>query len=249
MAPDTPPSFGQRAGHAFRRLLVTLLVLALAGVVCVLLARDNARTFSLRMEGTKLIVQKGRMLPWGSAPYRPSDGALAEAYAPVELGGNAPAGVDAERFEDRDELDRALFRILEQAARPKLLADDTRVVSEGMTLLRRMERLQGASDEQKHTLRTLQLEVAYDQARIRFEEARRAVAEGLAQLRIAADSTTRRARVAHAMLIKVEPAASALEEVLRQVVVTLADTTAAPAPGAALPPGSPASTGADAGSP
>ncbi|HMK72567.1 MAG TPA: IF-2 protein [Myxococcaceae bacterium] len=247
MSPDTPKSFGQRAGHAFRRLLVTLLVLALGFVVCVLLARDNARSYSLKLEGGKLIVQKGRMLPWGSAPYRPTDTALAEAYAPIDLGSSTPAAVETDRFDDRDDLDRALFRILETAARPKLLSEDTRVVSEGMGLLRRMDRLQGASEEQKRTLHALQLEVAYDQARIRFEEARRAVSEGLVQLRIAADSPTRRARAAHAMLIKVEPAASALEDVLRQVVVTLAETPpAAGAPPAAPPAPGPA-PGADAG--
>jgi len=241
--PPTPTSFGQRAGHAFRRLLVTLLVLALAGIVCVLLARDNARTYSLKVEDGKLVVEKGRLLPWGSAPYRPLDPALAEVYAPIAWGTASLGPAEAERFEDRDELDRALFHLLETAARPKLLSEDTQVVASGMALLRRMERLQGASDEQRRTLHSLQLDVAYDQARIRFEEARRAVSDGLAQLRIAADSPTRRARAAHAMLVKVEPAASALEDVLRQVVVTLADTSPPP-PAAAAP-----AAAADAGAP
>lgn len=243
MASPSPSTFGQRAGHAFRRLLVSLLVLALAGVVCVLLARDNARTYSLKLEGGKLTVQKGRMLPWGTAPYRPTDASLSEVYAPVDLGGATVAIPETERFEDRDELDRALFRMLEQAARPKLLSDDTQVVASGMALLHRMDRLQGASEEQRRTLRSLELDVAYDQARVRFEDARRAVAEGLSELRIAADSPTRRARAAHAMLVKVEPAASALEDVLRQVVVTLADTPASP------PAPVPVQTAPDAGVP
>ncbi len=243
MASPTPSTFGQRAGHAFRRLLVTLLVLVLAGIVCVLLARDNARTFSLKVEGGKLMVQKGRMLPWGSAPYHPSDPSQADVYAPIELSGASVGGVEADRFEDRDELDRALFRILEQAARPRLLSDDTQVVASGMVLLHRMDRLQGASEEQRRTLRSLELDVAYDQARIRFEDARRAVAEGLSELRIAADSPTRRARAAHAMLVKVEPAASALEEVLRQVVVTLADTPPSTVAAPAAPPPGPADAG------
>jgi hypothetical protein len=245
MASPSPSTFGQRAGHAFRRLLVSVLVLALAGVVCVLLARDNARTFSLKLEGGKLLVQKGRMLPWGSAPYRPADASLADVYAPIDLAGASVGAVETDRFEDRDELDRALFRILEQAARPKLLSDDTQVVASGMALLHRMDRLQGASEEQRRVLRGLQLDVAYDQARIRFEDARRAVAEGLSELRIAADSPTRRARAAHAMLVKVEPAASALEEVLRQVVVTLADT---PPSSVALVP-APVVAAPDAGTP
>src|SRR5450631_4475291 len=106
MASPTPSTFGQRAGHAFRRLLVSMLVLALAGVVCVLLARDNARTFSLKLEGGKLLVQKGRMLPWGSAPYRPADASLADVYAPIDLAGASVGAVETDRFEDRDELDR-----------------------------------------------------------------------------------------------------------------------------------------------
>ncbi len=244
MATPTPTTFGQRAGHAVRRLLVTLLVLALAGIVCVLLARDNARTYSLKMEGSKLVVQKGRMLPWGSAPYRPSDPSLAEAYAPIDLGAAIAGTTEVERYEDRDELDRALFRVLEAAARPKLLADDTQVVASGMALLHRMELLQGTSEEQRRTLRSLELDVAYDQARIRFEEARRAVSDGLTQLRIAADSPTRRARAAHAMLVKVEPAAAALEDVLRQVVVTLAET-----PPGAVAPASTTPAAPDAGAP
>jgi hypothetical protein len=238
MASPSPSSFGQRAGHAFRRLLVTLLVLAMAGVVCVLLARDNARTYSLKVDGGKLTVLKGRMLPWGSAPYHPADPSLAEVYAPVDLGGANVVTPETDRFEDRDELDRALFRILEQAARPKLLSDDTQVVSSGMALLHRMDKLQGVTEEQRRTLRSLELDVAYDQARIRFEDARRAVAEGLSELRIAADSPTRKAHAAHAMLLKVEPAASALEDALRQVVTTLADTppSATVAPTVTVPP-------------
>jgi len=246
MASPSPSTFGQRAGHAFRRLLVTLLVLALAGVVCVLLARDNARTYSLKVEAGKLTVQKGRLLPWGSAPYHPTDPALAEVYAPVDLGGANVVAPESDRFEDRDELDRAMFRILEQAARPKLLSEDTQVVAGGMALLHRMDKLQGISEEQRRTLRALELDVAYDQARIRFEDARRAVAEGLSELRIAADSPTRRARAAHAMLVKVEPAASALEEVLRQVVTTLADT---PPTSTTPPPAVVPAPSADAGTP
>ncbi len=245
MASPSPSTFGQRAGHAFRRLLVTLLVVALAGVVWVLLARDNARTYSAKVEAGRLTVLKGRLLPWGAAPYHPPDTALAEVYAPVDLGGANVTAPEPDRFEDRDELDRALFRILEQAARPKLLSEDTQVVASGMALLHRMDKLQGTTEEQRRTLRALELDVAYDQARIRFEDARRAVAEGLSELRIAADSPTRRARAAHAMLVKVEPAASALEDVLRQVVTTLADTP----PSSTTPPAVVVPAAADGGVP
>ena len=52
-------------------------------------------------------------------------------------------------------------------------------------------------------------------------------------------------KVSVAMLVRVEPAASALEEVLRQVVVTLADTPA----GVVAPVPSPSVASPDAGVP
>jgi len=74
---STSDSLGRRAGRAFTRLVVTLLVFALLGAVGFLLAQLNARTFTLQQQDGKLLVMKGRMLPVGSEPYRPSDPALA----------------------------------------------------------------------------------------------------------------------------------------------------------------------------
>ena len=53
--------------------------LRLLGAVGFLLSRLNARTFTLQQQDGKLLVMKGRMLPLGAEPYRPSDPALAAA--------------------------------------------------------------------------------------------------------------------------------------------------------------------------
>jgi hypothetical protein len=110
---STSDSFGRRAGRAFTRLVVTLLVFALLGAVGFLLSRLNSRTFTLQQQDGKLLVMKGRMLPLGSEPYRPSDPALAAAYAPIDLLGGTAAGLDGARFEERDAMDRGLFEFLE----------------------------------------------------------------------------------------------------------------------------------------
>jgi hypothetical protein len=116
-----------------------------------------------------------------------------------------------------------------------------------------MQKLGGITDEQRRTLRSLESEVAFFQARTRLDQARRDVAEALTQLRLAADSGGRHARAAHRMLSAVEPAAAALEEALRRAVYTLdsdadgatpsAQTESATSSGPGTSPGRPTSDG------
>ena len=229
---STSDSLGRRAGRAFTRLVVTLVVLGLIGAVGFLLSQLNARTFTLQQQDGKLLVMKGRMLPMGSDPYRPSDPALAAAYAPLDLMGGTAAGLEGAKFDERDAMDRALFQLLEGLARPRLVSDDPAVLNQGLVVLGRMQKLGGVTDEQRKTLRSLESEVAFFQARNRLDQARRDIAEAVSQLRISADSGTRHARAAHRMLATVEPAATTLEEALRRAVFTLdSDTgeTATPA--------------------
>lgn len=238
---STSDSLGRRAGRAFTRLVVTLVVLALAGAVGFLLSRLNARTFTLQQTDGKLLILKGRMLPMGAEPYRPSDPALAEAYAPIDLMGGSAAGLDGGKFEERDAMDRALFGLLEGLARPKLVSDDPAVLAQGLQLLSRMQKLGGISDEQRRTLKALDAEVAFFQARTRLDQARRDVALALTQLRLAAESGGRHARPANRMLAAIEPAAAALEEALRRAVYTLdsdvPEQSRPTGPRAAAPPG------------
>lgn len=233
------PTFGQRAGRAFTRFLVTLLVVALLGAVAYLLSKLNARTFTLTVEDDKLVVLKGRPLPIGAEPFRPADPFLADAYGPIPLEGMAvgPALLD-ERFTERDELDRALFEVLEKLAKPRVESDEPQVLDKGLYYLRRAERLSGLTDEQRRSLKAMEAEVAFYQARTKLEDARKQVAEALAQLKLAAESQSRHARSANQMLTEVEPQAKALEESLRKAVHTLsAPATSTPPPPAEPPKG------------
>jgi hypothetical protein len=213
-----PRSFGHRASRAFSRLLITLIVLALFGAVAFLLSQLNARTYSLQVQGGKLLVMKGKLLPMGADPYRPSDARLADAYAPIELEGRTPGELLTQRFTDRDELDRALFTFLKDSADAKIASDDPKSLGDGLGLLQRMEKLSGITEGQRSTLKRMEAEVAFDQAKLKLDDARKEIASALEQLKLAADSQTRHAEAAHQMVSELEPAANHFVEVLRHAV-------------------------------
>jgi hypothetical protein len=234
------PGFGRRATSAFTRLLVTVLILGLGGAVAFLLSQLNARTFTLAQENGQLVVMKGRMLPTGAAPYRPGDARLADAYAPLPVEGRDVSALVEQRFTERDELDRALFPVLEGLARPRVQSDDPAVLEKGLYFLRRAELLSGLTEEQRRTLETMKADVAFFQARQKLEQARRDVTEALTQLKLASESRNRNTQRANQMLTEVGPAAQALEKALRAVDASLAEPGSSPAPsGTGTPPPAP----------
>lgn len=237
--------FGYRAKRTFTRLLVLTLILGLGGLVVFLLSQLNARTFTLALMDGQLVVMKGRSAPAGAMPYRPGDPRLADAYAPIAVEGQDVTALVQRRFTERDELDRALFPLLEALARPRIASDEPARVEQGLYYLRRAERLSGITEEQRLTLQKLMTDVAYYQARQKLEDARRLVSDALTQLKLAAESASRHARSANQMLSTVSPAARDLEEALRRAVHTLSgpgsQEAPPPAPPAQSPP--PAPTG------
>ncbi|HEX8822140.1 MAG TPA: IF-2 protein [Archangium sp.] len=228
MNPQNRQSFGRRATSAFTRLLVTLLILGLGGAVAFLLAQLNARTFTLAQDNGQLVVMKGRMLPMGAVPFRPGDPRLADTYAPVPLEGQDVSSLLEQKFTERDELDRALFPLLESLARPRVLSDEPAKLEKGLYYLRRAELLSGLTEEQRRTLETMKADVAFFQARQKLEEARRDVTEAMAQLKLAAESRNRNTQRANQLLTSVGPAAQALEKALRAVDASLGETPIPP---------------------
>ncbi|OJH41170.1 IF-2 protein [Cystobacter ferrugineus] len=243
------PSLGRRATSAFTRLLVTLLLLGLGAAVVFLLSQLNARTFSLAQENGQLVVMKGRLLPTGAVPYRPGDARLADAYAPLGVEGRDVSMLVERKFTERDELDRALFPLLESLAQPKVQSDDPAVLEKGLYYLRRAELLTGLTEEQRRSLAAMKTEVAFFQAKQKLEEARRGVTEALTQLKLAAESRNRNTHRANQMLTTVGPAAQALEKALRAVDASfegaeLPTPAPSPAPGSqGTPAGTPPPTG------
>ncbi|RKG58220.1 IF-2 protein [Corallococcus sp. AB011P] len=233
MTTHSPQGFGYRARRTFTRLVVFLVILGLGGGVVFLLGQLNARTFTVLQENGELVVMKGRALPTGAAAYRPGDPRLADAYAPLPLEGQDVTLLTQQKFTDRDDLDRALFPLLETLARPRIASGEPAKVERGLYYLRRAEKLSGITEEQRRSLQSMLTDVAFYQARQKLEDARRLVSEGLAQLKLAAESENRHARAANQMLTTVGPTARDLEEALRRAVHSESapnNTPVAPAP-------------------
>jgi len=238
-------SLGARAKRTMVRLLVAAVVLGLGVAVFELLSQINARTFTLQQDGDNLVVHKGRTLPLGSEPYRPTDPLLADTYAPIPTEHLQFGALLERRFTDRDELDRALFEVLEKLARPKLYSDEPQDLDRGLYDVRRAEKLKGLTEDQRASLKAMQSELSYYLARTRLDDARKQLAEAMAQLQIAADSNDRHARSAHQMLLEINEPTKALEEALRKAVHSLSapavepgkppDQPRAPAPAAPAP--------------
>lgn len=217
---DQEPSFGARLFRFIRNLLVLTLIVGLGGAAAYALSLVNARTYVLEVRNGYLVVLKGRLMPVGADPWTPSDSSLVDAYAPIELEGNTALAVNGQKFEDRDELDRAIFQVLEMLARPRLASDLPADLEKGLALIRRAEKLNGLTEGQRTSLKKMQQDVAFFLARTRLDDARRQLEEALVQLKLAAESDSKTRGQASLMLLAVEPQVKLLATTLRATNLT-----------------------------
>jgi hypothetical protein len=212
---DNQPKFGTRLFRAFRNLVVLSLVVGAAGAAIYALSLLNSRTYSLEVRSGQLVVLKGRMMPTGAEPWYPSDPVLADTYAPIDLQGNTALAVVNKKYQERDELDRALFSVLQLLAAPRIASDVPKDLEQGLVYVRRAERLSGLSEDQRTSLKKMQVDLAFFLARVRLDDARRQLEEALAQLKLAAESDSRHKEEAGLMLMAVEPQVRLLAGTLR----------------------------------
>jgi hypothetical protein len=210
---------GQRVATGARRLLVVVVVVALLALVGYLASERNARTYSLELRGDHVLVLKGRMLPVSAAPWEPRDPTLAETYAPIALEGHpVETFLLSERFNDRDDLDRALFGLLEQLARPRLASDDPKALAQGFSYLRRAKRLPAITQEQRAMLARMESELAWYQARLKLEQARQLLGEALGQLEVASTGRNRNAEKASLLAAQISAPTRQFEDALRRAL-------------------------------
>lgn len=217
---STDISFGRRLVRALRNLVIFTLIVGCAGAALYALSIVNSKTFSLEVQTGQLVVMKGKLMPTGSAAWLPSESSLADAYAPIDLEGNVALTVTNQKFDDRDQLDRAMFQVLEMLARPRLASEAPKDLEKGLAYVRRAEKLNGLTDDQRATLKKMQTDVAYFLARIRLDDARRQLEEALAQLKVAAESDSKTRAQASLMLLAVEPQVKLLSTTLRATTMT-----------------------------
>jgi hypothetical protein len=208
------PSFATRLFRAFRNLVLFSLFVGLAGAAIYALSLVNSRTYSLEVMNGHLVVLKGRMLPTGFEAWSPSDPTLADTYAPLDLEGNSPSVV-GKKFSERDELDRAIFSVLETLAGPRIASDLPKDSEQALTYTRRGDRLKGLSEEQKTSLKKMKSDLAFYLAQQRLDDSRRQLEEALVQLKLAAESDSKHRAEANVMLMAIEPQVKLLAGTLR----------------------------------
>ena len=212
-------TFGTRLWRAFRNILLLTIFLGLLGAAGYALSVMNSRTWTLEVHDGLLVVLKGRLFPFGAEPWIPADPHLADAYAPVDLAGSTSLVAPGKRFEDRDELDRALFDVLEELAKPRLSSESRQDVDRGLRYVRRAEVLTGLSTDQRQRLKKMQQDLAFFLAQARLDEARQKLEDALEQLKLAAASDSRHHTDASVMLLAVEPQVKLLATTLRATSV------------------------------
>lgn len=221
--------------------MVVLLIAGLAGAVLWLTSNLNARTYRLTVSDGKLVVLKGRLFPVGALPFRPQDPILADAYAPLLLDAPPPADLLSRSFSERDELDRALFGLLESFATPRIASGRPEDVERGLYYLARAQNLAGLSPDQRNTLKGMQADVAFYQARGKLEDAQRVLAEAMEGLRLASTRSGPKAAAARETSAKLQEAMKSFEAALS----TAGARTGAPSASPSAPP----SASPDAGTP
>ena len=140
--------------------LMILVMLGLSGAVLYLMSDLNRRTYKLAQVGDTMVVQKGRFMPTGFENYQPEETRLGQAYAPIQIpqGERVPGG---QLFEDRTDLDRAMFSILAAWARDQLGSDDLTVASQAASYIERCVLLPGVSEEQRRDIAVLRADLSF----------------------------------------------------------------------------------------
>ncbi len=151
--------------RTFGLVLVGLVVAALIGVVLYLLSEINRGRYRLsENEKHELVVQRGAYLPMGFTQLHPEAKDLEKCYAPVPI--PEGQGVNtAEVYEDRADLDRALFGVLAGWSRALLESPEDEDFELALSYVERAELLPGLSEEQRVELRSLRADTAYRNGR------------------------------------------------------------------------------------
>jgi len=231
-----PEPAAEGAGFRVRamRLFLGVVVLGLAAATLYLLAERNSRFYYLVQEGERLVVYRGAWLPSGKRPYLPDDAHTAAIYAPIDL----PPGAGPfpeRRFDERQDLDRALFAILADLAMERIRSEDEARVQEGLLLVERAGRLPGITGEQAKMLRTMHAELAFFEGRAHLERALIELRQSREKLERATEASSGRGRSSLVLLRTVVPATEALTRALHRAHGWEVPETPLPAPSMPAP--------------
>lgn len=203
------PTFGR-----LRRMATLAIIFALSLGILVLLAERNSRFYYLGSEGDMLVVSRGAWLPWGKRPWTSDDPTIREVYGPLPLPVGEPP-VPEQRFDERQELDRALFEVLAGWADAKIRTDEPVQMREGLVYVERASRLTGITPPQRKRLRALRAELAFYEGRDSLERGGQLLQEARDHLELATEASNARAREAVAILDDLQPGLERINRALQ----------------------------------
>lgn len=179
---------GQGASAPRRRSrLALLLAVGLAVAVAWLLSERNARSWWIVPEDGRVVVKKGIPFVTGKAAFQSSDPETAATYAPLVPPPGAAPPAEAS-FDDRADLDQALFEILARWARDDVQSQQVDRMERARGYLHRASRLAGLSPAQREQLRALQAETAFQEAVEHLRQGATALRQALEGLKLAAEA-------------------------------------------------------------
>jgi len=222
-------------------VLPLLLAVGLAVAVAWLLAERNARQWWIVPEDGKVVVKKGVLFVTGKTAFQSADPETARTYAPIP----APQGgaaVAETAYEDRAELDQALFELLAGWAKADIQSQQMERMERARGYLGRASRLAGLSPAQREQLRVLQAETAFQEAVEHLTQGANALRRALEGLKLAAEARGPVAAEAAALEKSLEPVAASTGQLMLEASRFAAERYR-PSPGAPGVPGAPAPTG------
>ncbi|MBS1109501.1 MAG: hypothetical protein H6Q88_1493, partial [Anaeromyxobacteraceae bacterium] len=186
-------------------------------------------------------VKKGVFFPTGKAAFTSADPETARTYAPLAPPQGSAALVETS-YDDRAELDQALFELLARWARDDIQSQQMERMERARGHLARASRLAGLSPAQREQLRVLQAETAFQEAVGHLQEGANALRRALEGLKVAAEARGPVAAEAAALEKSLEPVAGATGQLMLEASRFAAERyrPATPAPGAPAPTGPPA---------
>jgi hypothetical protein len=197
----------KRSAPRRRAVLPLLLAVGLGVAVAWLLAERNARQWWIVQEDGKVVVKKGIFFVAGKSPVRSADPETARTYAPIPAPQAGGAPVES-AYEDRAELDQALFELLARWARADIQSQQMERMERARSYLGRASRLAGLSPAQREQLRVLQAETAFQEAVEHLTQGAGSLRRALEGLRLAAEARGPVAAEAAALEKSLEPLAA-----------------------------------------
>ncbi len=222
-------------------VLPLLLAVGLAVAVAWLLAERNARQWWIVPEDGKVVVKKGVLFVTGKTAFQSADPETARTYAPIPAPQGGAAAAET-AYEDRAELDQALFELLAGWAKSDIQSQQMERMERARGYLGRASRLAGLSPAQREQLRVLQAETAFQEAVEHLTQGANALRRALEGLKLAAEARGPVAAEAAALEKALEPVAASTGQLMLEASRFAAERYL-PSPRAPGVPGVPAPTG------